>query len=264
MWGFSIVSLALLGYREPIRQSELEVTTTEFLLVHGMSHGAWCWEHVVPLLEHDGHRIVTVDLPGHGRRAAEWRRASVGAYASAAADAAMAAGLSRAVVVGHSMAGVVIPKVAELVPARVAHLVFLAAVVLPNGGSLLDTHLEAPIRAMLQGLGRSRGGLIQYPAALEHARWMNDLPAGDPRVVAALARLTPQPLRPWVEHVDLRRFYAMPVGRTYIRCLRDVAVPPAQAAAYAARLGVTPIDLDTAHGPMLSAPEALAKVLRSL
>ncbi len=90
---------------------------------------------------------------------------------------------------------------------------------------------------------------MQYPASLEWARWMNDLPAGDARVSDALARLTPQPFTPWVERVDLRRFCALRVPRTYVRCLRDQAVTPARAAEYAARLGVTPIDMDCAHNP---------------
>jgi pimeloyl-ACP methyl ester carboxylesterase len=232
----------------------------EFVFVHGMSHGAWCWELMQERLERAGHRALAVDLPGHGRRAAEWRRASVGAYARAVADAMAQAGLHRAVVVGHSMGGVVIPKVAELVPARVAHLVFLAAVVLPHGASLLETQVPPPGRALLRGLAAAAGA-IQYPAVIEHARWMGDLPPGDPRVVAALARLTPQPFRPWTERVDMRRFYAMDVPRTYVRCLRDGAIPPAKAAEYAARLGVRPVDLDTAHGPMLSAPDRLVKIL---
>jgi pimeloyl-ACP methyl ester carboxylesterase len=240
------------------------VSAREFVLVHGMSHGGWCWEPLQRRLERAGHRVVAVDLPGHGRRAHEWRRASVAGYARAVADAMALGGVARGIVVGHSMAGVVIPKVAELVEARVAHLVFLAAVVPASGASLLDTQVPAPARPLLRGLARAGGGAVQYPAALEHARWMNDLPAGDPRVVNALVRLTPQPFRPWTERVNLDRFYAMRVPRTYIRCLGDVAVPPARAAEYAARLGVTPIDLDTAHGPMLSNPDGLAKVLESL
>jgi pimeloyl-ACP methyl ester carboxylesterase len=236
----------------------------EFVFVHGMSHGAWCWELVQARLEKAGHRTLAVDLPGHGRRAHEWRRASVGAYARAVADAMIQAGFHRAVVVGHSMGGVVIPKVAELVPARVAHLVFLAAVVLPHGASLLETQVPLPGRGLLRGLAASGRGAVQYPAVIEHARWMNDLPPGDPRVVAALVRLTPQPFQPWVDRVDMRRFYAMAVPRTYVRCLRDAAIPPARAAEYAARLGVTPIDLDTAHGPMLSAPAALATILEKV
>lgn len=238
--------------------------TKEFVLVHGMSHGAWCWELVVPLLEGKGHRVLAVDLPGHGRRAHEWRRASVDTYAQSVASAMAAAGLTAAVVVGHSMGGLVIPRVAELVPSRVAHLVFLAAVVLPSGSSLLETHLAPPARALLTGLARAGGGLVQYPAGLEHARWLGDLSSDDPRVVHALARLTPQPVRPWIERVDFRRFYAMSVPRTYVRCLGDVAVPPARAAEYAARLGVTPLDLDTAHGPMLSDPEGLVRILERL
>lgn len=236
----------------------------EFLLVHGMSHGGWAWEPLARRLERAGHRVVAPDLPGHGRRAAERDRASIAAYARAAADAAIQAGLSRAIVVGHSMGGVVIPKVAELIQARVRRLVFVAAVVLPDGGSLLTTHLPPAAGAVLRGLARAGAGAAQYPALMEWSRWLGDLAPGDPRVTGTLTRLTPQPLRPWRERVDMRRFYAMRVPATYVRCLADAAVPPARAAEYAARLGVTPIDLDCAHSPMLSAPAALARILTSV
>jgi pimeloyl-ACP methyl ester carboxylesterase len=236
----------------------------EFVLVHGMSHGAWAWDGLVRRLEKDGHRAIAVDLPGHGRRAHERGRASVEGYARAVADAMMQGGIARGIVVGHSMGGVVIPKVAELVPARVAHLVFVAAVVLRDGESLLGAQIAAPARPLLEGLARGGGGVVQYPAAVEWARWLNDLPAGDPRVVDALTRMTPQPLRPWLERVDMQRFYAMSVPRTYIRCLRDNAVTPARAAQYAARLGVTPVDIDCAHEPMLSALDELVAILEKI
>jgi pimeloyl-ACP methyl ester carboxylesterase len=236
----------------------------EFALVHGMSHGAWAWDALSARLARDGHRAVAVDLPGHGRRAHERGRASIEGYARAVADALVQAQMSRAIVVGHSMAGAILPKVAELVPTRIAHLVFLAAVVLDSGESLLDAQIPAPNRPLLRGLARSGGGVIQYPAATEWARWLDDLPEGDPRVVDALARMTPQPLRPWTERVDVSRFRAMTVGRTYVRCLRDRAVTPAAAARYAARLGVTPVDLDCAHEPMLSALDALVAILEKI
>ena len=236
----------------------------EFVLVHGMSHGAWAWDGVVRRLEKDGHRAIAVDLPGHGRRAHERGRASVDAYARAVADAMIQAGVARGIVVGHSMGGVVIPKVAELVSTRVAHLVFLAAVVLRDGESLIGAQIASPTRPLLEGLARSGGGVVQYPASVEWARWLNDLPAGDARVVDALTRMTPQPLRPWLERVDMQRFYAMAVSRTYVRCLRDNAVTPVRAAQYAARLGVTPVDLDCAHEPMLSALDELVAVLEKI
>jgi hypothetical protein len=93
---------------------------------------------------------------------------------------------------------------------------------------------------------------------------MGDLPLGDPRVSATLPQLTPQPLRPLTERVDMRRFHALRLPCTYIRCLRDAAILPARAAEYAARLGLKPIDLDCAHNPMLSAVDALAKILIKL
>jgi pimeloyl-ACP methyl ester carboxylesterase len=171
-------------------------------------------------------------------------------------------GVSRGIVVGHSMAGIVIPKVAELAPARVGHLVFLAAVVVPDGGSLAGTNMSAPARAALLGMVTGRGdATFLHPAETAWARWMGDLPRGHPLVSRALASLTPQALRPFVEPVDLRVFYSMPVPRTYIRCLRDAAVLPHRAAEYAARLGVTPVDIDYAHDVMLSAPDELADIL---
>jgi hypothetical protein len=39
----------------------LHVTT--FALVHGSWHGAWCRELLTPLLQQEGHDVVTMDLP---------------------------------------------------------------------------------------------------------------------------------------------------------------------------------------------------------
>ncbi|HUG35499.1 MAG TPA: alpha/beta fold hydrolase [Candidatus Limnocylindrales bacterium] len=234
----------------------------EYVLVHGAAHGAWCWEAVAARLTRRGHRVTTLDMPGHGRRAAEVGKASVAAYAQAVVDAMAQAGVSRGIVVGHSMAGVVIPRVAELVPSRVAHLVFLAAIVVPHGGSIAEANASPAARAALHGLATGRGdGTFLYPAETAWARWMADLPRDSPEAGRALALLTPQALRPFIEKVDMRGFYALRVPRSYIRCMRDAAVTPDRAAGYAARLGVTPIDIRTAHDPMLSDPDGLAERL---
>ena len=188
--------------------------------------------------------------------------ASVATYARAVADAMAREGVSRGMVVGHSMGGVVIPKAAELVPARVAHLVFLAAVVLPHGASMMDVHMPPTSRPVMRGLAAGGEGTERpYPASMAWPRWMGALEPGSAEVGSSLGVPHAQPLRPLLERVDMNVFYAMRVPRSYIRCLRDAAVPPAKAAEYAARLGVTPIDLDTDHDAMLSAPDALARIL---
>jgi len=237
----------------------------EYVLVHGACHGAWCWDEVAAKLRAKGHRVVTLDLPGHGRRAAEVHRAGVEAYGRAVANAMALEGISRGIVVGHSMGGLVIPKAAELAPGRVAHLVFLAAAVVPDGATLAGTLMAPAGRAMMAGNAASRGnGTFLYPAEMAWARWMGDMPRSDPRVSRALSLLTPQAVRPFVEAVDFRVFYGMRVPRTYIRCLQDKAVVPARAAECAARLGVKPVDMDCAHNAMLSQPAALARILEKI
>ena len=94
----------------------------EYVLVHGAFHGAWCRDDVAERLRAKGHLVVTLDLPGHGRRAAEIGRAGAEAYGRAVADIMALEGISRGIVVGHSMGGLVIPKAAELAPARVPGL----------------------------------------------------------------------------------------------------------------------------------------------
>ena len=234
----------------------------EFVLVHGAMHGAWCWEDVAARLAAKGHRVVVPELPGHGRRATEVRRASADAYGRAVADAMAQAGVSRAVLVGHSMGGLVIAKAAELCPERIAHLVFLAAVVPAHGSSLAEANMTAAARAALEAHVIGRGdSTFCHSAETAWARWMADLPRSDPRVARALSLLTPQAARPFFERVDLHRFDALRIPRTYIRCTRDAAVIPPRAAANAARLGVKPVDMDSAHAPMLSKPDELVRLL---
>jgi len=72
------------------------------VLVHGgAAHSGW-WDHVAPLLP--GHRVVALDLTGHGGsdRRPEYDPLL---WAREVVAAAAAAGLHRPVVIGHSMGG---------------------------------------------------------------------------------------------------------------------------------------------------------------
>ena len=91
------------------------------LLVHGAWHGAWCWEQqFAPWLREQGHDVVTMDLPGHGKpgpERIEWF--SLTDYADAVE--AKLRGLGRPVIVaGHSMGGMVVQKLMERRPANLA------------------------------------------------------------------------------------------------------------------------------------------------
>ena len=51
-----------------------------YVLVHGGWAGGWCWDKVVPLLRESGHKVETLDLPGHGKDRTSIPEISLAAY----------------------------------------------------------------------------------------------------------------------------------------------------------------------------------------
>ncbi len=84
------------------------------VLVHGITESARTWDPIVERLEGD-HRVVTLDLRGHGASppAAAY---DLGALAGDVAAAATAAGVERPHVVGHSLGGAVVSALAGAFP----------------------------------------------------------------------------------------------------------------------------------------------------
>lgn len=109
---------------------------TQFLLVHGAWHGAWCWEKVVPLLAEMGHAAAAIDLPGQGDDPTPAASVTVDDYVRAIGEALRSAG-GRSVLVGHSMGGIAISAAAEAHPDLIERLVYVTAFLPRNGESLL-------------------------------------------------------------------------------------------------------------------------------
>ena len=103
------------------------------LLVHG-----WCCDHAyfAPQLEHfarRGHRVVAVDLRGHGRSDRPLQAYTMQVFADDLAWVCGRLELAKPVVVGHSMGGIVAFDLAARYPELPSGVVMLdAAVVLPS------------------------------------------------------------------------------------------------------------------------------------
>ncbi|MDP6344379.1 MAG: alpha/beta fold hydrolase, partial [Alphaproteobacteria bacterium] len=127
-----------------------------FLFVHGAWHGAWTWNKVIPLLAQAGYASIAIDLPRDGLNAkfpaafhqrpidpeayggepspiAASSQDDANAAALAALDQAAALGNGKVVLVGHSLGGTTITHVAEQAPGKLHAVVYLSAVLLPNG-----------------------------------------------------------------------------------------------------------------------------------
>jgi pimeloyl-ACP methyl ester carboxylesterase len=92
------------------------------LFVHGLGHGAWCWENWLDAAADAGHPAYAVSLRGHGGSPGRLRTALLSQYVDDVVRTA--SGLPRPpVLVGHSMGGLVVQRVLAQYAARGAVLV---------------------------------------------------------------------------------------------------------------------------------------------
>lgn len=100
-----------------------------FVLVHGASHGAWCWYKLVPLLRSSGHNVTTIDLAASGidpRQISDLQ--SISDYIRPLRD--LLASLppnEKVILVGHSLGGLALSQTMERLPSKISVAVFLTA-----------------------------------------------------------------------------------------------------------------------------------------
>ncbi|MGW8375125.1 alpha/beta fold hydrolase [Streptomyces sp. ODS28] len=137
------------------------------VLLHGFTASGRSWDALAPLLDRD-HRVIRVDLLGHGRSPAP-SRADYGipAQARRVGEALDRAGVRQALVVGHSTGGSVATALAERRPDLVSALALLNTgprldAVIPQGP--LGRLLEVPLLGRLLWALRT-DGMIRRAAA---------------------------------------------------------------------------------------------------
>jgi pimeloyl-ACP methyl ester carboxylesterase len=126
------------------------------LLLHGLGGVSANWAGVAPALART-HRVLLLDLPGHGASEPFPRRVPLAAFADVVASALRAVGLGPALVAGHSLGGLVALRLAQRAPVLVRSLLLcapagissstrLAQVVVTLTGLTRPGKLVAPLR----------------------------------------------------------------------------------------------------------------------
>ncbi|MFZ5709045.1 MAG: alpha/beta fold hydrolase [Pseudomonadota bacterium] len=224
---------------------------TTFVLVHGAFGSPAELAPVVPYLEELGHRVVNVDLPC-GRAGA-----TLEDYAAAVVRAMDGIPHPR-VLVAHSAGGATIPLVAAQIPAK--RLVYVAAVV-PEPGQSISAALgpeavEAIGAVTIDNGDGTRSFNIDLLASFA--------PPEEREAYVAFLNGTqrrqgwPAVNQPWPGG-------AIPdLPRAYVLCTEDTIIPPKRQRAFAALLGVSPIEIASVHAAFAFKPKELADILATL
>lgn len=99
---------------ETISHSPLTtIHPTPLLFIHGMWHGAWCWdEFFLPFFADAGYHVAALSLRGHAGSEGQIRGSTIADYVSDVEQAARTFE-RHPVLIGHSMGGFIVQKYLE-------------------------------------------------------------------------------------------------------------------------------------------------------
>lgn len=234
-----------------------------FVLVHGTSHGGWCWRNLSPLLRIGGHEVYAPTLTGLGERShllPKIDRITLDTHIEDVTNMLFYEDLSKVVLVGHSYAGMVITGVAAKQPKRLSHLVYFDAYIPSEGESEIDLwppDVQAKARTDIANGLKIRPLPSDFPGFLgvtdsKLAAWMQE-------------RFTPHPFSTYVDAPPSGSSESAAIPRSYIHCTEGhVASWMANMETFAVKarnLGWKVYELAAGHDAMLTHPKQLARIL---
>jgi pimeloyl-ACP methyl ester carboxylesterase len=244
-----------------MRVTDLPPPAKTFVLVHGASHGGWCYDRVAAILRSQGHQVFAPTLAGLAERASmDARRINLTTHVDEIVELFDRERLGDVVLCGHSYGGMVVGGVADRVPDRIGNLVFLDAVVPENGRCMNDYVFPgwrvAPILISVWLFG---GGhkLTPPPPA-----WFFKVNKADRAMVNR--RLTAHPYGTLREKIRIGNNADRIANHTYIHAASWGNPQIAKQYEFAkTRAGWKVFEIECGHDVMIDAPSELARILVS-
>jgi len=123
------------------------------VLIHGFGAAMDWWDAIAPQLASD-HRLISIDLIGHGGTAAPAGGYSIPRQAELVATILDTVGVDRVTVIGHSMGGEVATAFAERNPARIERMILIDSPAVADGTftPLMHLYLQPVLGQLLSRL----------------------------------------------------------------------------------------------------------------
>jgi pimeloyl-ACP methyl ester carboxylesterase len=231
---------------------------TTYVLIHGSFQGGWIWKPTARLLMDSGHSIYTPTLEGCGERSSNIREGiTIVSQAKEMSDFLFYQDLCDVVLVATSTGGLVVCKVAAMVRDRVKKVVFVDALAPQPGQRVNEIVIQDP-------------NASQITTALARGPSKEDL---EKRLFAdfdqelkewAIDRVTMHPIDASDAAGELDEFWSQAWDATVIRCTKSVNPSESHQRETAKALNAEYHELNSGHYPMLTHPEELSGILRSL
>lgn len=231
---------------------------TDFVLVHGAWHGAWCWRRVAERLQAAGHRVWAPTLSGLCERGHLLSRSiTLQTHVEDVVRLVQWEDLQSIVLVGHSYGGMVISGAVETLDKRVRSLVYLDAFLAETGQSVVSMFPPAVKERLDKAVAASEGfSLPPFPAAAFVGQ-------DSPDIAWVTSMMTPQPYATFAAQQGTTAVRTAHARKTYVRARRFSSVAFDGAVE---RIRDRPdwrlIDLpDHQHDLMVTAPDLTVRIL---
>lgn len=235
------------------------------VFIHGAQNDHSVWTAQARALAAQGHAVLAVDLPGHGRSAGP-ALATVEEMATWLLDLLATAGVARAVLAGHSMGSLIALEAASRAPARVRALALVGSTwPMKVSDALLDTaRTNEPDAIDMVNLW-SHAAIAPAAPGRPQGVW---LAGASRRLMQRLSQLNPDRLF----HTDFvacnsyanggAAAQAIACPTLFVQGRRDVMTPPRSAQALVAAIPhARVVALDCGHALMTEQPDGVAAAL---
>jgi pimeloyl-ACP methyl ester carboxylesterase len=236
----ALIAASLLAGAAQVHAAE----DTTVVLVHGAFADGSGWNKVIPLLQKQGLKVVSVQNP----------------LTSLSDDVAFTqrvidAQSGKVVLVGHSWGGAVITQAGA--SDKVKSLVYVAAFAPSEGEAVGELGKDFPLPPGIASLKPDNNGFFYLSAESMAVNFAPDLSKAEQRLMTA----TQGPIKAsaFGDKVDVAAWKNKP--SYYIVASKDRMIDPGLQKSFAAKIHASTTTVPSSHVPMASQPEAVAKVI---